>query len=42
MSLAEETFFNIGDRMDEEFLKWDNAICKQFDMYQERKKLKPI
>tara|TARA_B100000575_G_scaffold102126_1_gene81403 strand:- start:4025 stop:5866 length:1842 start_codon:yes stop_codon:yes gene_type:complete len=37
--LAEETFFNIGDRMDEEFLKWDNAICKQFDMYQERKKI---
>lgn len=37
--LAEETFFNIGDRMDEEFLKWDNAICEQFDMYQERKKI---
>ena len=31
--LAEETFFNIGDRMDEEFLEWNNAVCKQFDMY---------
>ena len=37
--LAEETFFNIGDRMDKEFLEWDNAVCKQFDMYQERKKI---
>ena len=37
--LAEETFFNIGDRMDEEFLEWNNAVCKQFDMYQERKKI---
>ena len=37
--LAEETFFNIGDRMDEEFLEWNNAVCKQFDMHQERKKI---
>ena len=37
--LAEETFFNIGDRMDKEFLEWDNAVCKQFDMFQERKKI---
>ena len=37
--LAEETFFNIGDQMDKEFLEWDNAVCKQFDMYQERKKI---
>ena len=37
--LAEETFFNIGDRMDEEFLEWNNAVCKQFDTYQERKKI---
>ncbi len=37
--LAEETFFNIGDRMDKEFLEWDDAVCKQFDMYQERKKI---
>ena len=37
--LAEETFFNIGDRMDKEFLEWDNAICKQFDTRQERKKI---
>jgi hypothetical protein len=37
--LAEEIFFNIGDRMDKEFLEWDNAVCKQFDMYQERKKI---
>ncbi len=37
--LAEETFFNIGDRMDEEFLEWNDAICKQFDMHLERKKI---
>ncbi len=37
--LAEETFFNIGDRMDEEFLEWNSAVCKQFDMHQERKKI---
>ena len=37
--LAEETFFNIGDRMDDEFLKWNNSVCKQFDMYGERKKI---
>tara|TARA_B100000989_G_scaffold80136_1_gene57115 strand:+ start:677 stop:2518 length:1842 start_codon:yes stop_codon:yes gene_type:complete len=37
--LAEETFFNIGDRMDEEFLKWNNGVCKQFDMHKERKKI---
>ena len=37
--LAEETFFNIGDRMDKEFLEWDNAVCMQFDMHQERKKI---
>ena len=37
--LAEETFFNIGDRMDKEFLEWDNAVCKQFNMRQERKKI---
>ena len=32
--LAEETFFNIGDRMDDEFLEWNNAVCKQFDMFE--------
>jgi len=37
--LAEETFFNIGDRMDKEFLEWNNAACKQFNMHQERKKI---
>ena len=37
--LAEETFFNIGDRMDEEFLEWNNGVCKQFDMHKERKKI---
>ena len=37
--LAEETFFNIGDRMDEEFLEWNSAVCRQFDMHQERKKI---
>ncbi len=37
--LAEETFYNIGDRMDAEFLEWDNAVCKQFNMYKERKKI---
>ena len=37
--LAEEIFFNIGDRMDEEFLEWDNAVCKQLDMNKERRKI---
>ncbi len=37
--LAEETFFNIGDRMDKEFLEWDNEVCRQFDMDKERKKI---
>ena len=37
--LAEETFFNIGDRMNSEFLQWDNAVCKQFDMNKERKQI---
>ncbi len=37
--LAEETFFNIGDRMDREFLAWDNSVCEQFDMFKERKKI---
>ena len=25
--------------MDEEFLEWNNGVCKQFDMYKERKKI---
>ena len=37
--LAEETFFNIGDRLDDEFNKWNQGVCKQFDMDFERKKI---
>ena len=37
--LVEETFFNIGDRLDDEFNKWNQGACKQFDMDFERKKI---
>ena len=37
--LVEETFFNIGDRLDDEFSKWNQGACKQFDMNFERKKI---
>ena len=37
--LAEETFFNIGDRLNEEFDKWNQGACKQFNMDIERKKI---
>jgi para-nitrobenzyl esterase len=37
--LVEETFFNIGDRLDDEFSKWNQGACKQFDMDFERKKI---
>ena len=37
--LAEETFFNIGDPLEDEFNKWNEGACKQFDMDFERKKI---
>ena len=37
--LVEETFFNIGDRLDDQFNKWNQGACKQFDMDFERKKI---
>ena len=37
--LVEETFFNIGDRLDEAFDEWNQGVCKQFNMDIERKKI---
>ena len=37
--LVQETFFNIGDYLENEFLKWNQGACKQFDMDFERKKI---
>ncbi len=37
--LAEETFFNIGDRLEDAFDKWNQGACKQFDTDFERKKI---
>ena len=37
--LVQETFFNIGDRLDDEFNKWNQGACKQFNMDIERKKI---
>jgi para-nitrobenzyl esterase len=37
--LVQETFFNIGDYLEDEFMKWDEGACKQFDMGFERKKI---
>ena len=37
--LAEETFFNIGDPLEDEFNKWNQVACKQFDTDHERKKI---
>ena len=37
--LVQETFFNIGDYLEYEFMKWDEGVCKQFDMDLERKKI---
>ena len=37
--LVQETFFNIGDYLEDEFMKWDEGACKQFDMDVERKKI---
>jgi para-nitrobenzyl esterase len=37
--LAQETFFNIGDYLEDEFMKWNQGVCKQFDMDVERKKI---
>ena len=37
--LAEEIFFNIGDRLEDEFYEWNQAACKQFDTDFERRKI---
>jgi para-nitrobenzyl esterase len=37
--LIQETFFNIGDYLEDEFNKWNQGACKQFDMDLERKKI---
>ena len=37
--LVQETFFNIGDYLEDEFMKWNQGACKQFDMDVERKKI---
>jgi hypothetical protein len=37
--LAEETFFNIGDPLEDDFNKWNQGACKQFDMDFERRKI---
>jgi para-nitrobenzyl esterase len=37
--LAEEIFFNIGDRLENEFDEWNQAACTQFDTNFERKKI---
>ena len=37
--LIQETFFNIGDYFKDEFMKWNQGACKQFDMDFERKKI---
>ncbi len=37
--LVQETFFNIGDYLEDEFMKWNQGVCKQFDMDVERKKI---
>jgi para-nitrobenzyl esterase len=37
--LAEEIFFNIGDRLEREFDEWNQAACTHFDTNFERKKI---
>tara|TARA_B100000700_G_C15062930_1_gene867152 strand:- start:11699 stop:13543 length:1845 start_codon:yes stop_codon:yes gene_type:complete len=37
--LVQETFFNIGDYFEDEFMQWNQGACKQFDMDFERKKI---
>ncbi|MDC0243966.1 carboxylesterase family protein [Pseudomonadota bacterium] len=37
--LVQETFFNIGDYLEDKFMKWNQGVCKQFDMDFERKKI---
>ena len=37
--LVQETFFNIGDYLEDEFMQWNQGACKQFDMDFERKKI---
>src|SRR6056300_1052092 len=37
--LAEEVYFNIGDRLEEEFNKWNQGACMEFDTNYERRKI---
>ena len=37
--LVQETFFNIGDYLEDEFMQWNQGACKQFDMDLERKNI---
>jgi len=37
--LVQETFLNIGDYLEDEFMEWNQGTCKQFDMDFERKKI---
>ena len=37
--LVQETLFNIGDYLEDEFAQWNQGACKQFDMDYERKKI---
>ena len=37
--LVQETFFNIGDYLEDKFMEWNQGACKQFDMDFERKKI---
>jgi len=37
--LVEETYFNIGDPLDDQFSEWNQGACNQFDMDLERKKI---
>jgi hypothetical protein len=37
--LVQETFFNIGDYIEKEFTKWNQGVCKKFNMDFERKKI---
>jgi len=37
--LAEEMYFNIGDRLEEEFNKWNKGACMEFETNYERRKI---
>jgi len=37
--LAEEMYFNIGDRLEKEFNKWNQGACMEFETDYERRKI---